>query len=102
MNTLTLWKISTLTLAGALAFTAGNQIYEAQAEAQPQMVDALKALKDAKAHLAKASHDKGGHRAKALKLTDEAIVETKKGIAHDDKKKSVEPELDTELEPDAQ
>ena len=86
MNTLTLWKISTLTLAGALAFSVGNQIHEAHADPQPNMVSALQSLKEARGHLANATHDKGGHRAAALKLTDQAIDETKKGIAHDNKK----------------
>lgn len=86
MKSITLWKTSTLVLAAALAFTAGNAVYEAQAEPQPHMVSALKNLNDAKDQLEKATHDKGGHRAAALKLTKDAIEQVKKGIAHDNKK----------------
>jgi hypothetical protein len=86
MNGLTLWKISTVTLAGALAFVAGNDIREAEAEPQPHMKTALVSLQTANDQLAKAAHDKGGHRAAAKKLTEQAIEEVKKGIAYDDKK----------------
>lgn len=103
MNSLTLWKVSTLTLAGALAFVTGNQMYEAHADPQPHMVSALASLKAGRAQLENASTDKGGHRAAAIKLTDQAIEEVKKGIdfdnAHDkekgkDKKKATDAESD--------
>ncbi len=83
MNALTFWKTSTLVLAGALAFTAGNAVPEAQAETQPHMRAALQNLKDAEKQLENATHDKGGHRAAALKLTRAAIEQTKKGIEAD-------------------
>lgn len=79
------WKVSTLALAGALAFgiaTAGNT---ASADPQPHMKVALATLKTAKGQLEKATTDKGGHRARALKLTEEAIEETKKGVEFDNK-----------------
>ena len=69
MNQLTLWKVSTLVLAGTLAFVIGNEIHEAEAEPQPHMKAALVSLQAAKDQLDKASHDKGGHRAAAKKLT---------------------------------
>ena len=91
MNALTFWKSSTLVLAGALAFTAGNSVYEAQAEPQPHMRAALAGLETAQAQLEKATHDKGGHRVAALKATKEAIEQVKKGIAADNEnKKSVD------------
>jgi len=86
MKAITLWKTSTLVLAGFCAFTAGNAILEAQAEPQPHMVSALKNLNDAKDQLEKATHDKGGHRAAAAKLTKDAIEQVKKGIEADNKK----------------
>lgn len=55
------------------------------AEPQPQMKMALEALKKAKEHLEKATTDKGGHRAKALENVNQAIEQTEKGIAFDDK-----------------
>lgn len=112
MNSLTLWKTSTLILAGALAFVTGNQMYEAHADPQPHMVSALASLKAARAQLDNATTDKGGHRKAALQLTDQAIAEVKKGIefdnAHDkeknkdkDKKKATESESE-DLEPMAE
>jgi hypothetical protein len=80
------WKLSTLALAGALAFTLADAIPEASAEAQPHMRAALAQLKSARDQLQKATSDKGGHRAKAIVLTKEAIEQVEKGIAHDNDK----------------
>jgi hypothetical protein len=43
------------------------------AEQHPEIHDALAALRNAKGHLEHAAHDFGGHRAEALKATEEAI-----------------------------
>ncbi|HEY1263591.1 MAG TPA: hypothetical protein VGF06_08710 [Terriglobales bacterium] len=42
-------------------------------EAHPQIRAALQALRDARAHLVEAKHDFHGHRADAVRATDEAI-----------------------------
>jgi len=42
-------------------------------ENHPQIHDALAALRNAKSHLQSAKHDFGGHRADALRATDDAI-----------------------------
>ncbi|HYW67738.1 MAG TPA: hypothetical protein VFB10_13605 [Candidatus Dormibacteraeota bacterium] len=42
-------------------------------EEHPQIRDALHALRNAREHLEHAAHDFGGHRAEALRATDEAI-----------------------------
>lgn len=55
----------------------------AAAEKQPQMQDALDALRTAKTHLEKAHADKGGHRKKALELVQDAIIQVEAGIAYD-------------------
>jgi len=47
------------------------------------MVAALDHLRLTKAELEKADTDKGGHRAKALRLTSDAIAETERGINFD-------------------
>ena len=47
---------------------------------QPHMVAALDRLKEARAQLEVAEHNKGGHRAEAIKLTNAAIEEVKRGI----------------------
>ena len=55
----------------------------AAAEDQPHMRAALEALEQAKQHLQQAEHDKGGHRAQALQLTDQAIAQVKQGMKYD-------------------
>jgi hypothetical protein len=55
------------------------------AERQPHMTKALALLEDAQRSLKEASHDKGGHRAKAMEHINIAIEEVKAGIEFDDK-----------------
>ncbi|SBO43875.1 hypothetical protein [Cyanobium sp. NIES-981] len=47
---------------------------------QPNMKAALVSLNQARQSLEKATHDKGGHRVKAIQLIDEAIREVEAGI----------------------
>jgi hypothetical protein len=54
-------------------------------EDQPHMQAALDALKQAEQHLQEAKHDKGGHRAKALAATREAIKHVEEGMKVADK-----------------
>jgi len=54
-------------------------------ERHPEMHRALHALERAKEDLEHAAHDFGGHRAKALELTNQAIQEVKAGLAYDKK-----------------
>ena len=80
------WKVSTMVLCGALALVIGTSaIPEAAAENQPHMRSALAMLEKAKGELQSATSDKGGHRVKAIALTQQAIEETKKGIEYDNK-----------------
>lgn len=73
------WKLG-LGVAGlAVALTAGVFIGEAIA-AQPHMEAALNALQTARGELMEASHNKAGHRAEALRLTNAAIAETQEGM----------------------
>ncbi|MEI9991931.1 MAG: hypothetical protein WDM86_18070 [Rhizomicrobium sp.] len=64
----------------AATLTAGVFIGQALA-AQPHMHAALDDLRAAKGELEAAEHNKAGHRAEALRLTNEAIRETEEGIA---------------------
>jgi hypothetical protein len=48
---------------------------------QSNMESARANLQNAKANLLTAEHNKGGHRAKALNLVNQAIAEVNKGIA---------------------
>ncbi|HET9184119.1 MAG TPA: hypothetical protein VFP59_18495 [Candidatus Angelobacter sp.] len=47
---------------------------------QPHMQAALQALRQAEQQLQAAAHDKQGHRAQALKLTQDAIRQVEMGI----------------------
>ena len=47
---------------------------------QPHMEAALDALQNAEHELSVAEEDKGGHRVNALRLTRDAIAETRRGI----------------------
>ena len=49
--------------------------------AQPHMDESVAILQQARAELAKAEPNKGGHREKALGLIDQAIAEVRAGIA---------------------
>ena len=57
-------------------------------EDQPHMQEALRHLQAAAEELQKAEHDKGGHRAKALELTRQAIHHVNAGIHYDDAHRS--------------
>ena len=70
-------------VAGAAAATLGAILGTAStAEAdQPYMRAALQDLRNAQANLSQATHNKSGHRAKALNLVNQAIDEVSAGIA---------------------
>ena len=61
-----------------IAFLCGGIISYA---AQPHMQSALGHLKAARHELEIATPNKGGHRERALELTDKAIVQVEEGIA---------------------
>ncbi|HXZ79408.1 MAG TPA: hypothetical protein VEG30_05715 [Terriglobales bacterium] len=63
-----------------LLVMAGSVVPRVSAENQPHMRAALDALQTAKKELQEAEHDKGGHRAQALQLVDQAIQQVKMGI----------------------
>ena len=74
------WKLTSFALAGALALSNAPTVF---ADVQPKMHDALDHLQTAERVLKEAAHDKGGHRAKALELTQAAINQVKAGIKYD-------------------
>jgi len=72
-----------------IALTGSSTFIAAQASTpeprkQPHMNSALDHLREAQKSLEAATHDKGGHRSKALKLVKEAIAEVEQGIHFDD------------------
>jgi hypothetical protein len=86
------WKISTLFLAVLLMVVVGTQ--GLRAERQPHMRNALASLQAARDELQKATADKGGHRVKAIALTNEAIEQVKKGIAFDNTRAELPAEVE--------
>ncbi|WP_163866302.1 hypothetical protein [Myxococcus eversor] len=70
-------------LAATAAFFLGGLVNQAQAERQPRMRDAMAHLEKALSALKNASSDKGGHRAKAIGLTEQAMGEVREGIQFD-------------------
>jgi hypothetical protein len=50
------------------------------AERQPNMAQAIAALREARRQLREAKHDKGGYRVQALNLTQQALAEVWQGI----------------------
>ena len=81
------WKLTTFVLIAVLvAIVSWRGVRAVSADPQPNMKAALSHLEKAEAALKRATDDKGGHRVKAIGLVNEAIEQTKKGIAHDNKK----------------
>jgi len=54
-------------------------------EEQPEMSAAIEHLREAQRNLEAASHDKGGHRVRALELVRQAIGEVEEGMRYDDR-----------------
>jgi hypothetical protein len=67
-----------LTLIIATGFVAGRATAD-----QPNMQAALDHLREARESLDKASADKGGHRARAIQLVNDAIAQVEAGIAYE-------------------
>ena len=72
-------KAMKLNLAVVVAFTA-MAFQPVQAE-QTKMRDALAHLREARAALVAANHNKEGHRVRAIEIVDKAIAEVQAGIA---------------------
>ncbi len=72
-------------LAVTAAFVLGGFANQAYADRQPKMRDALGHLERALVSLKNASADKGGHRVKAIDLTEQALNEVREGIQFDNR-----------------
>lgn len=53
------------------------------AEPHPEIRAAMQALRQAQRHLQHGAHDFGGHRAEALKLTDQALQQCRAALSYD-------------------
>lgn len=72
-------------VAVTAAFVLGGFANQAYADRQPKMRDALAHLERALKSLKNADSDKGGHRVKAIGLTEQAISEVRDGIKFDNR-----------------
>jgi hypothetical protein len=79
------WKLTSIALATLFVAGLGSSPQTVSADAQPKMHNALDHLRSAEAALQNATHDKGGHRVKALQLTRQAIDQVKAGIKFDNR-----------------
>ena len=82
------WKLTSFVLALVLLFVVGLRVIDsasADPERQPHMRTALKHLRFAKDQLQRGSSDKGGHRAKAIDLTNGAIYQVERAIKFDNR-----------------
>ena len=82
------WKLTSLALAGLFATSVAGHGFAPSvgADPQPKMRTALDHLRSAETALQQAAHDKGGHRKKALELTQAAITQVKAGIKFDNRR----------------
>jgi len=79
--------VALLVLSVALTTSASLVVAQSSAprtESQPHMTAALDHLQRAQKELEEGSHDKGGHRVKALSLVKQAMSEVQQGIQYDD------------------
>jgi hypothetical protein len=74
-----------IVMAASLAIWSGSQLKVQAQERHPHMEAALLHLKEAQEELRMAEENKGGHRAKAIKLVEEAITEVDAGVHYADK-----------------
>jgi CubicO group peptidase (beta-lactamase class C family) len=79
----TLMLIAFAVLIVTLSISTPNLAAQAQPEAQPHMQAALERLREAQRELEAATHDKGGHRSRAVSLVKQAIVQVNQGIQYD-------------------
>ncbi len=77
-----IWKLSTVTLAGALALSTGAAFAPMAHADQPHMQKARELLNAALVELKNAAPDKGGWRDKAIQTTGTAITQVESGIKY--------------------
>jgi hypothetical protein len=79
-------KLLSLGAIAALALCDRSAVAQGAAACnnQPNMMTAINHLRNARASLERAEHDKGGWRVKAIQSTENAIRETERGCAFAD------------------
>ena len=80
----TLTAVLTLPLAAATQPTKpARPVSGVVQEPHPQIMAAMRALEAARLHLQRAAHDFGGHRVKAIRAIDAALVQLKLALQYD-------------------
>lgn len=69
----------------------GMKKYAEEMREHPQIARALASLTDARDHMKNAAHDFGGHKAEALKATDEAIKQLELALKSEPKQERKAP-----------
>ena len=66
-----------------ITLTAGGALFAQNERAMhPRIAAAIAAIRDARTYMAEAPHDFGGHRAAAIKASDEAIRQLSLALAY--------------------
>jgi len=79
----TLTAVLTLPLAAAQPSNPTRPASRVAQEPHPQIMAAIRALEAARLHLQRAAHDFGGHRVKAIRAIDAALVQLKLALQYD-------------------
>jgi hypothetical protein len=74
--------VSGLVLGGLLCGGAWTLSAQNEKAMHPRIAKAIDALKDARAYMQAAPHDFGGHKADALRASDEAIRQLNLALAY--------------------
>jgi hypothetical protein len=76
-------KFVTGMVLGVMLSVGGVSLYAQNERAMhPRIAAAITALKDARAYMAAAPHDFGGHKADAIRATDDAIKQLNFALAY--------------------
>jgi hypothetical protein len=74
--------ISGLVLGALLSVGSFTLMAQNETAMHPRLVKAVAALRDARDYLQQAPHDFGGHRAEAIRATDDAIRQLNMALAY--------------------
>lgn len=74
--------ITGLVLGVVLSFGAATLVAQPERAMHPRIARAIEALRDAREYMEHAPHDFGGHKADAIRATDEAIRQLNFALAY--------------------
>ena len=74
--------ISGIVLGAMLTIGGSSMMAQNERAMHPRIARAIEALRDARAYMENAPHDFGGHKADAIRATDEAIRQLNFALAY--------------------